>query len=235
MFVTQATDGSFPLALFRPDDRFQMIPMQTALPLRGLAMVGYAADDRAERAYDWLLAQRMGDGSWPTGIAAGQPGYVAGYRKLPGSRGCRANTQAALACLALHPDRCRDDAARRGVDLLLRRETRDEWAIGTETSRLLGADPATGFISFYARFDLAFVLDIASCIGVSLEDARIADLVGFLVNQRGTEGLWEHPEHPELSRWLTMSIRLSLRRLEHGNWAGTGPRLAFQATRRHRY
>ena len=59
----------------------------------------------AERGYEWLLAQRLADGSWPTGMAFGQRGYVAGYRRLPRSDGCRANTTGALACLAHHPRR----------------------------------------------------------------------------------------------------------------------------------
>ena len=61
------TDGSGELA---PQERYSMIPLQTALPLRGLAACGYATDPRAERAYEWLLAQRLPDGAWPTGIAA---------------------------------------------------------------------------------------------------------------------------------------------------------------------
>jgi hypothetical protein len=47
-----------------------MVPLQTALPLRALAMCGYATDPRAERAYAWLLAQRLEDGAWPTGKRA---------------------------------------------------------------------------------------------------------------------------------------------------------------------
>ena len=34
-----------------------MMPLQTALPLRGLAACGYAEEPRSERAYDWLLAR----------------------------------------------------------------------------------------------------------------------------------------------------------------------------------
>ena len=37
------------------DVKYHMIPLQTALPLLGLAWAGYAEDPRAERAYDWLL------------------------------------------------------------------------------------------------------------------------------------------------------------------------------------
>lgn len=90
-----------------PRDGYAMMPLQTALPLRGLAACGFSGDPRAERAYDWLLAQRLPDGAWPTGLArSGVYGYVAGYRRMPHSRwGCRSNTTGALLCLALHPQR----------------------------------------------------------------------------------------------------------------------------------
>ena len=112
---------------------YTMVPLQTALPLRALAACGYAADPRAERAYEWLLAQRLPDGAWPTGIAAGNYGRVAGYRRLPHSAwGCRSDTTGALICLALHPQRRRDEPARRGLDLLLGCEMREQHTLGFE-------------------------------------------------------------------------------------------------------
>jgi hypothetical protein len=235
VFDRQASDGSWPLDSYRRsrrDSGYSMIPLQTSLPLRGLAATGYATDPRAERAYDWLLEQRLDDGAWPLGVAAGQPGYIAGYRKLPGSKGCRVNTEAALAALVLHPNRRTGDATRRALDLLLQRETRDEWALGSEVARLTGVEPATGFVTFYARFDLAFVLEIASRAGASADDERVADLVRFIVGLRGAGGSWEHPSHPELGRWLTFELLSSLHRLEVGEWAGAAPRLPFRAYRR---
>ncbi len=146
--------------------------LQTSIPLRGLAAAGYATDPRAERAYDWLLAQRLDDGAWPTGLASGTLGYVAGYRRLAHSRwGCRSNTTGALACLALHPTRRRGPEARRALDLLLGRETREAHTLGYEVARVLGAEPARGFFTFYARFDLAQMLDLCRRVGAGPEDA----------------------------------------------------------------
>jgi hypothetical protein len=234
IFGRQQPDGSFPLGAFGPGDResrYDMIPLQVSLPLRGLAAAGYATDPRAERAYEWLLAQRLDDGAWPLGTAAGQPGYIAGYRKLPGSKGCRVNTEAAIACLVLHPDLRTAGATRAALDLLLQRETREEWSLGSEVARLVGAEPATGFVTFYARFDLAFVLDLASRAGAAIDDPRVSDLARFLLALRGPGGLWEHPTRPELSRWLTFDLLASLKQLEHGDWVGTAPRLPFRAYR----
>jgi hypothetical protein len=231
----QQPDGAFPLRAFvGKRSLYDMIPLQTSLPLRGLAAVGYAEDPRAERAYDWLLDTRLADGSWPTARAAGQAGYVAGYRRLPASAGCRANTTGALACLALHPSWAKSDAARGALDLLLQRETRDEWALGSEIERLVGIEPIAGFITFYARFDVAFLLELATRSGTARDDPRLADLISFLESRRTRSGLWEHPFNPELSRWLTLDILLSLRRLEHGDWVGAAFRTPFRAYPRRR-
>jgi hypothetical protein len=82
------------LVNYRPErnegEGYSMIPLQTALPLRALAFCGYAEDPQAERAYEWLLAQRLEDGAWPTGIASGNYGGVrCRIRRMPHSRwGC---------------------------------------------------------------------------------------------------------------------------------------------------
>ena len=233
IFAAQRPDGTWdhetPFGR-PPPERYEWRPLQVALPLRGLAAAGYATDPRAEKAYEWLLAHRFEDGSWPYGKAAGQkPGAVVGYRRLPRSEGCRATTTGALACLVHHPQRRASEDARAALDLLLARETRDEWALGAEVSRLLGVERPRGFATFYARFDLAFVLDLASRAGASLEDPRVSDLVAFLESRRGPYGLWDHPSYPHLSRWLTLDLLASMRRLEMGDWTGTDLQVSFRA------
>lgn len=214
---------------------WQMIPLQTSLPLRGLASVGFATDPRAARAYEWLLSKRLEDGTWPGDTKADLPvggkvgGRTPGYRRLPRSPGCRSATTGAVAALALHPERRSSNDARRALDHLLARETRDEWALGWEVARLLGLERASGQLTFYARFDLAFLLDIATRCGASRDDERIADLVDFLEGLRGPYGLWEHNTHPQLSRWLTLDLESSLQRLESGDWAGSDVRVDFTA------
>ena len=208
-----------------------MVPLQTAFPLHGLAACGYATDPRAERAYDWLLAQLLPDGAWPTGMASGNLGYVAGYRRLAHSRwGCRANTTGALTCLALHPQRRNSAEARRALDLLLGRETREEHTLGFEVARLIGAEPARGFFTFHARFDLALVLDLCWRIGAARDDARVDGIVEFVKGLQGAYGLWEYPAHPQVSRWLTFDLLRSLSRLdESGEWLSAEPRTPFRA------
>lgn len=210
---------------------YTMIPLQTALPLRALAACGYATDPRAERAYAWLLEQRLPDGAWPTGVAGGGTyGRVAGYRKLPHSRwGCRSNTTGALLCLAHHPTLCHAPEAQRALDLLLGRETRDAHALGFEVGRLIGATPTRGFMTFYAKFDLALVLDLCWRVGAILDDARVAGLVDFVREAQGPYGLWDHPTRPQASRWLTFDLLRSLSRLDTaGTWVSTEPRTPFQ-------
>lgn len=209
---------------------YSVLTMTTLLPLRGVAAAGFATDPRAELAYEWLIGQRLHDGSW-TGShregygldfrAPGSRSETPEYRKLTRGQGCRSATTGAVACLALHPERKRSVAARMGVDHLLARETRDESTFGWEVSRLVGLEPASGRLTFYAIFDLAFVLDLASRCGVSAQDRRVKELVDYLETLRGPFGLWEHPTHPQLSRWLTFDLESSLHRLPDGDWIGT--------------
>ena len=243
VFATQQPDGSWPV--WRDDDQpppkrrrgqapaalpkaesYRMITTLTVLPLRGIAAAGFATDPRAERGYDWLVAQRLNDGSWTgshkadLGLDGRSSGEDPDYRRLTRGDGCRSATTGAVACFALHPERNRSDAARIGVDHLLARETRDEATLGWEVSRLVGLERAGGRFTFYVTFDHAFLLDLASRCGVSLEDRRVRDLVAYLEGLRGPYGLWQHPAHPQLSRWLTFDLECSLRRLADGDWIG---------------
>jgi hypothetical protein len=235
LFAHQRPDGSWPQPQdFREkaeDWGYDRMPIQTAFPLRGLASCGYAQDPRSEKAYEWLLSQRLEDGAWPTGVASGNLGYVAGYRKLAHSRWvCRSNTTAALVCLALHPQRRTGPAARRALDLLLGRETREKQNIGFEMARTVGFEPARGWTTFFARFDLAFVLDLCWRVGVSLEDPRVRELVDFILELQGPYGLWEYERRPQASRWVTFDLLRSLSRLdEGGDWLSLEPRTPFQA------
>jgi hypothetical protein len=203
--------------------------------LRGLAACGYASDHRCEKAYDWLMAQRLADGAWPTGIAGGGVyGYVAGYRRLAHSRwGCRSNTTGVLACLALHPVRRGSPEARRALDLLLGRETRERQALGFEAARLVGAERARGFITFFARFDLAFILQLCCQVGATVEDERVAGIVDFVAKSQGSYGLWEYQHYPQASRWVTFDLLRSLRMLDENSqtdsgWLSLEPRTPFQ-------
>lgn len=204
----------------------RFVTMQTVVPLRGIAAAGFGTDPRAERGYEWLAGVRLPDGSWPSGPKGdlGGPGKPSQaereYRRLPRGSGCRSATAAAVACLSLHPERNRSDAARIGVDHLLARETRDEAIVGWEVARLVGVERAQGLVTFYLPLDPAFLLDLASRCGVSPEDRRMRDLTGHLEALRGPYGLWQHHAHPQLSRWLTFDLESSFRRLEHGDWVG---------------
>ncbi len=233
LFSQQREDGSWPLPTLREGEAegYQMIPLQTAIPLRGLAACGYATDPRSERAYAWVLAQRLEDGAWPTGLASGNYGGVAGYRRLPHSRwGCRSNTTGSLVCLALHPQRRTGPEARRALDLLLARETRERHALGFEVARLIGAEPARGVFTYFARFDLALVLDLCWRVGAGREDERIAELVEFVRQQQGPYGLWEYTPRPQASRWVTFDLLRSLSRLDEATgWLSLEPRTPFKA------
>ena len=244
----QGSDGSWPLpdswrdeesGVRKGRERYTMIPLQTALPLRGLTACGFWDDAFAERAWNWLLCRRLDDGSWPTGVAGDVYGYVAGYRRLPHtSWGCRSNTTAALICLSLHPRHRRGHEARRALDLLLARETREQYTLGYEVSRVVGIEPWRGFLTSFARFDLGLIADLCWRVGACRDDDRVEALVEFLESLQGAYGLWEYAAAPQASRWITFDILRSLWRLEkEGDWVGREPRTPFSAypARRRRY
>jgi hypothetical protein len=224
-WTVRPDEGARPSRKVQPSARLdgpRFVTMQTVVPLRGIAAAGFATDPRAERGYEWLLRERLADGSWPAGPKAdlGGPGRPSPpekeYRRLARGAGCRSATTGAAACLALHPERRRSEVADIAVGHLLAHETRDRSAVGWEISRLVGLEPAMGQITFYATYDPAFLLDLASRCGVATDDRRLGDLVTWLESLRGPYGLWEHGAHPQLSRWLTFDLTCSLRRLTGG-------------------
>ena len=235
LFERQLDDGSWPLPVDREDtesrEGYSMMPLQTALPLHGLASCGYATDPRAERAYAWLLDQRLPDGAWPTGLAAGNPGYVAGYRRIAHSRwGCRSNTTGSLTCFALHPTRRHSVETRRALDLLLGCETRERHSLGHDIARLIGADRARGFLTYFARSDPARVLDLCWRIGAAADDPRVSEIVSFVLGLTGPHGLWTYGPAPQASRWITFGLLRSLSGLDAStDWVSTEPRTPFRA------
>ena len=236
LFSKQSNDGSWhrPSEIEKEEtakESYTMMPLQTALPLRGLAACGYAVDERAEQAYDWLVKQRLEDGSWPTGKAGNVFGYVAGYRRLAHSRwGCRSNTTASLIGLALHPKRRFSNEARRALGLLLGRETRERQNVGFEIARIIGVEAPSGFITFFAKYDLALILDLCWKVGADLGDERVAEIVEYIKQSQGPYGLWDYVPRPEASRWVTFDLLRSLSRLDkETDWLSLEPRTPFAA------
>jgi hypothetical protein len=238
IFAQQQDDGSWPLvtkgALLDgtklSDIKYHMIPVQTALPLLGLAWAGYATDPRAERAYDWLLKEQLPQGGWPSGRHHKKYIFAAGYRRLAHSKfGCRTNTTAAVSALALHPKRRTSEAARRGLDLLLAHEHRQAHALGFEVARIIGAERPRGGFTYFKQYDVAQMLDLSWRIGAGLEDGRVASNVEFVKGLQGPYGLWEYQRYPEASRWVTFDLLRSLSRLdEETDWLSMEPRTPFQ-------
>jgi hypothetical protein len=239
LFAQQQPDGGFPLitqgavldgGMLDEDVKYHMIPLQTALPLLGLAWAGYAEDPRAERAYDWLLSEELPQGGWPSGRHADQYVFAGGYRRLAHSKfGCRTNTTAAVAALALHPTRKTSPSTCRGLDLLLAHEQRPASALGFEVARIIGVEPPRGAFTYFKRYDVAQILDMSWRIGASLDDPRVAENVAFVKELQGPYGLWDYERHPEVSRWVTLDLLRSLSKLDREtDWFSMEPRTPFQ-------
>jgi hypothetical protein len=236
LFSCQRPDGSWPIPQGRMksvDGGYSMIPLQTAFPLKGIASCGYSSDKRADSAYDWLFEQQLEDGAWPAGIKAGTRGFIAGYRKLPHSKwGCRSNTTAVLSVLALHPKHRIGKPAKRALDLLLSRETKERHTLGFEVARMIGVEPFQGYFTHYAKFDVAFLLNLCWRIEASKDDERISDIIEFICDNQGEYGLWEYIPHPQATRWITFDLLRSLSRIDNSNdWLSIEPRTPFKAYR----
>ena len=220
LFSKQRRDGSWPLSDTGDEEgqRYSMIPLQTALPLTGLARAGYAEDPRAERGYHWLLERRLPDGAWPSGLASGVHGYVAGYRRLPHSRwGCRTNTTESLICLSLHPRLRYGEEARRALGHLLARETRERSALGFEAARSAGFEEARGYFTYHAAWDPGLVLELCARIGAPPDDERVAGLLEFIGSCRGGYGLWEYTADPRAGAWVSFTLQRALEMREEGS------------------
>jgi hypothetical protein len=235
IFSKQQEDGSWPIPgkkdLTDEEYGYQMMPVQTAIPLLGLVMCGYADDKRSENAFDWLIQHRLKDGAWPVGLSSGNYGGIAGYRRLAHSRwGCRSNTTAVLSCLAYHPKFSKSEEATRALDLLLGTNSKQRTNLGFMIARILGLERAFGLITYMARFDIAHVLNLCMRVGATQEDERILNLLEFVKSERGEYGLWENSRYPQVTRWLSFDLIRSLTKIGTNNdWLSFEPKTPFKA------
>jgi hypothetical protein len=235
LFSKQQEDGSWPMPgkkqLTDEEVGYQMMPIQTAIPLLGLVTCGYSTDKKSEKAFEWLMEQRLEDGAWPVGLSAGNYGGIAGYRRLAHSRwGCRSSTMAVLSCLAYHPIRSKSDESKRALDLILGTDSKLRNNLGFMIARLIGLERSIGRITFMAKFDIAHVLYLCWKVGANEDDERISDLIGFIKSEQGEYGLWEYFKHPQATRWLTFDLLRSLSHIkENVDWISEEPRTPFQA------
>ena len=235
LFSKQQEDGSWPMLgkkqLINEEIGYQMMPVQTAIPLLGLVMCGYSTDERTENAFEWLMSQRLEDGAWPVGISAGNYGGIAGYRRLAHSKwGCRSNTTAVLSCLSYHPKRSKSDEAKRALDLILGTASKLRNNLGFMIARCIGLEKSIGQITFMAKFDIAHILNLCWRVGADKNDERISDLIEYIKSEQGKFGLWDYIAHPKVTRWLTFDLLISLSHLEENvDWISMEPQTPFQA------
>jgi hypothetical protein len=132
--------------------------------------------------------------------------------------------------MSLHPERRKSPVSHRALDLLLARETREKHNIGFEVARIVGLEPTSGFMTFFARFDLALILDLCWRMEADLGDERVAAAVDFVQGLQGVYGLWEYARNPGATRWVTFDILRSLSRLNGDTgWLSLEPRTPFRA------
>ncbi len=236
IFSKQRRDGSWPIPERVSEYEYTrgpytMSPIQTSIPLLGLVMCGYGEDSRSEAAFEWLLSERLEDGTWPAGKVKDVLVGIAGYRRLAFSQwGCRTNTTQTLLCLAFHPKHRKSNEACQALDHILGRETRDRNNLGFNVARYVGVEPYRGGLTYHAKFDPALILDICSRVGANRKDPRVDELIQWILGQQGKFGLWDYIPHPEATRWVSFDIIRSLRNIDDAiEWFSTKQRKKFVA------
>lgn len=235
----QARDGSWSLdkdlrKYFREEDTNFITSLQTSIPLRALSMCKAFDLSQVELAYDWLIEQRIDDGTWPTGYIEGNMRGVGGYRKLAHSQwGCRTNTTSALACLVQHPKYHKSEITRKALDILLANKRFEQHNLGFEIAKLMGAQTNSGLLTFHYEFDLGLIMYLCAKAKVSKTDSRLQDIIAFLNSIRLPNGLWEYNKSISASRYLTYDLLKSMMQLdENSSWFSIEPETSFEKVRR---
>jgi len=121
------------------------------------------------------------------------------------------------------------EECRKGLDLLLAQDTLQASNLGHEVAKIVGVEKDRGFFTYFARYDIAFVLDLCWRIGANLEDDRIASMVEFVKELSGEYGLWEYTAYPGVSRWISFDLLRSLSRIDRDtDWISLEPVTPFQ-------
>jgi hypothetical protein len=114
------------------------------------------------------------------------------------------------------------------LDLLLGRTSQEAANLGFEVARIIGAEPFMGFLTHFARFDPGLILWLCARIGGSTSDQRISKLVDFIQHQQGPYGLWTYQDQPQVSRWVSFDLLLSLRQIDEAkDWISLEPPTPF--------
>ncbi len=232
LIKSQQKDGSWNYKINDPNNpnQYDWVPLRTAFPLRALASMGYNTDQRSLKAYQWLLSHQLEDGGFPTGQRKKQLVLPAGYRRIPHSKfACRTYTILSLECFASHPEYRSMPIMKRGLDLVLSRETFDRYPLGLEVARRIGVHPKSGFFTYYAKHDLAVILSLAWKLGANKSNERIKNIINFLLEQKTSYGIWEYMEHHHVSRWITYDLLFSLKKIDQEtDWVSLEPQTPFR-------
>jgi len=230
----RSRDGSWPLRAadaITLNKGYSWVPLQTALPLRGLGAIGYAADPLLSSSYIWLLEKMLPDGAWPAGWAGNNYGFIAGYRRMPHSRwACRSNTTGALLALSYHPEYKVSEPVKKTLDMLLARETKDVANIGHDHGRIMGFEPLRGFFTYFAKYDPLLTLQLCSRIGADKNDQRVKNIIELLLSSCNNSGLFEYRQKPHFSKWLSYEILRTIESIaDSSEWQSNEPSTPFQA------
>lgn len=205
---SQGKDGGWKLEIANDEEgNYDMVPLQTAFPLLGLAAVGLCKHKLAEKGYEWLLTKQLKDGAWPTGTASGNYGYVAKYRKLENSQfGCRSNTTCALLAFSYHPGYIKNKNMELALNHILENQKFERHNFGFNLARLINIEPSQGYFTYFAQNDVLLSYTLIKRFKINEKESKVAKILDFVNSLKNPVGLWEYINNPMVNHWLTYYI-----------------------------
>jgi hypothetical protein len=186
----------------------QYAPHYKGLYTELLVRSGYGDDPHIERAIEWLIAHRQGDGGWvypPLAAAINWAGevYISGHHAeaIPFDAAKQSShniTGMALRGLVCHPRYTRTPEARRAGEYL--------------TNRFFQKDSYTSYEArdYWVRFlypwwwnNLIMALDSLHLIGFTADHPKVREGLEWLAEHQSPDGLWENSYKKGVKKYET--------------------------------
>ncbi len=214
LFSCQTKEGDF-----RGIIGEQYAPYYTGLIMSLLIRAGYAADERIEKGFSWLLSMRQNDGGW----LIGSPGcfgdyseeekqritthYVGTKRDFDFSRPfTHSGTGMVLRAFAVHPEWSESEEACHAAALI-----KEQFFLKDNSTSYQHPDNWVNFKYPFFWTDLISALDSLSLIGLSKDDPYIDKALKWLIDNQLETGLWDNSYskiHSNIKNEKTYQVQL---------------------------